>query len=65
LVGRPLARRRYHEDGVPTTVEGLTELAQLANATGAACCQVLGALPDDQGRCVRACADQILLYLTV
>ena len=40
----------YHENGVPETTDGLQKLGELANATGAACCQVLGALPDSNGR---------------
>jgi len=40
----------YHENGVPQTADGLHKLGELANATGAACCQVLGALPDNNGR---------------
>lgn len=40
----------YHLGGLPTSQEQLRDLASLANAAGAACCQVLGALPDETGR---------------
>jgi ribokinase len=38
----------YHENGVPTAEGDLYSLGELANATGAANCQVLGALPDGE-----------------
>ena len=36
----------YHE-GVPSTADELMRMGQLANATGAACVQVLGGLPTE------------------
>jgi sugar/nucleoside kinase (ribokinase family) len=49
----------YHENGVPTEEAELYSLGELANATGAANCQVLGALPDGES------TDHVRGYLQV